>query len=204
MRITDMTKIILTLLVVLALPAMLMAEGENEIKMTSSHSKAAEAKSDTTAEMIGAVAGMQWHIPSGWTMAPEKPMRVATYQVAAVEEDSEKAECAVYYFGPGQGGAVDANIKRWIGQMKEPGEVQRSDMETDLGKIAIVEVSGTYKESAGPMMAVKAEHPGWTLIGAVVPGPEGDVFFKLTGPNATVAKVHELFTEMLKSAAASS
>jgi len=179
---------------------MLMAEGENEIKMTSSHSKAEEAKSDTTSEMIGSVAGMQWHIPGDWTLAPEKPMRVATYLIAPVEEDKEKAECAVYYFGPNQGGAVDANIKRWIGQMKEPGEVQRSDIETELGKIAVVEVTGTYKESAGPMMAVKAEHPGWTLIGAVVPAPQGDVFFKLTGPNATVAKVHELFTEMLKSA----
>ncbi|MFH2054878.1 MAG: hypothetical protein ABIJ61_02860 [bacterium] len=195
-----MTKTILTLLVVLALPALLLAEGENEIKMTPSHDKAAEEQAAAPKETIGSVAGIQWHVPGDWTIAPEKPMRVATYQIAAVEGDSSKAECAVYYFGPDQGGSVEANIKRWIGQMKEPASVERSDLESALGKVALLEVTGTYKESAGPMMAVKAEHPGWKLIGAVVPGPQGSVFFKLTGPAATVTKVRALFVEMLKSA----
>jgi hypothetical protein len=49
------------------------------------------------------------------------------------------------------------------------------------------------------MMAVKAEHPGWTLAGAIVEAPGGNVFFKLTGPQATVEMVWDEFLEMLKS-----
>ena len=198
-RITDMTRLTIILLAIIALTASLWADEEKTPQMLSSHSSAAAEKA-TPQDSIGSVAGLQWHIPEGWTLGPEKPMRFATYQIAAVEADSTKPECAVYYFGPGQGGDVEGNIKRWIGQMKEPEKVERSELETKLGKIALVDISGTYKESGGPMMATSALHPNWILLGAIVPSPQGSVFFKLTGPQATVTKVHELFIEMLKSA----
>ncbi len=44
-------------------------------------------------------------------------MRVATY---LIDPADPKAECVVYYFGEGQGGATDANISRWINQVKQP------------------------------------------------------------------------------------
>ena len=40
----------------------------------------------------------------------QRPMRLATYTVAP------DAECGVYFFGSGQGGSVEANLDRWIGQ----------------------------------------------------------------------------------------
>jgi len=40
-------------------------------------------------------------------------MRAAQYTVG-------DAECVVYFFGPGQGGTVEANIARWSGQFAAP------------------------------------------------------------------------------------
>ena len=37
-------------------------------------------------------------------------MRAATYTIAVVPGDQGPAECVVNYFGPGQGGTVDANV----------------------------------------------------------------------------------------------
>jgi hypothetical protein len=43
-------------------------------------------------------------------------MRAATYIVPPAAGDPGGAECVAYYFGPGQGGSVEANVARWKGQ----------------------------------------------------------------------------------------
>ena len=58
-------------------------------------------------------AGIAWTVPTGWEAGPARQMRVATYRIHAIAGDPEDAECAVYFFGTGQGGTVDANLKRW-------------------------------------------------------------------------------------------
>jgi hypothetical protein len=40
---------------------------------------------------------------------------------------------------------------------------------------------------------------GYRLLGAIVEGPDGDIFFKLTGPAKTVAAAQDEFQAMLKS-----
>src|SRR5580704_17071265 len=58
-------------------------------------------------------AGVHWTMPPAWKADAQRPMRLATYMVAP------GGECGVYYFGPGQGGSVQANLDRWIGQFLE-------------------------------------------------------------------------------------
>src|SRR5580698_1444635 len=60
--------------------------------------------------MADSGAGVTWTMPPTWTAEAQRPMRLATYRV------SPDAECGVYYFGAGQGGSVDANLDRWVGQ----------------------------------------------------------------------------------------
>ena len=59
------------------------------------------------------VAGIEWTAPAGWAAKGESPMRAASYTIPPAAGDSEGGECVVYYFGAGQGGGVEANIKRW-------------------------------------------------------------------------------------------
>ncbi len=62
--------------------------------------------------------GLEWDAPKAWSSEPGRGMRLATYSIAG---DKGSAECAVFYFGQGQGGPVDANIQRWLGEFKDAG-----------------------------------------------------------------------------------
>ena len=55
-------------------------------------------------------AGVRWTVPANWKAEPQRPMRLATYNVPPAAGDRDAGECGVYYFGAGQGGSVDANL----------------------------------------------------------------------------------------------
>jgi len=126
-------------------------------------------------------------------------MRAATYIIPAAKGDSEGGECAVFV---NLGGGVQANITRWIGQFDKTDGSPNQKSETINGlPVTTVDVSGTFK-GGGPMMGMgqsSAPKDGYRLLGAIVEGPEGDVFFKLTGPAKTVAAAQDEFQAMLKS-----
>ena len=136
--------------------------------------------------------GIHWTAPANWKTEAARPMRAATYTVG------EGAECVVYYFGPGQGGSVDANLKRWVGQFQPADGKPVEGTETIHGlKVATLEVSGTY--SGG--MGAPGSKPHYRLLGAIVEAPEGPVFFKFTGPEKVVTAHQREFRSMLATVA---
>jgi hypothetical protein len=145
-------------------------------------------------------AGIQWTVPSTWKADAERPMRLATYTVPAAPGDSEAGECGAYYFGQGQGGGVQANMDRWIGQFQSK-EAAKRDQRTVHGlKITTVDVSGAYSGMGGPMAkGATAPKPNYRLLGAIVEGPQGSIFFKFTGPAKTVAQNQAAFDKLLAS-----
>jgi len=147
----------------------------------------------------GKVAGVTWKIPARWTVGAEKPMRAATYVVPAPEGKGEPAECAVSFFGAGQGGMVDANVDRWVGQFENPVPPLKSEREVHGLKVTIVQIGGTYIGMGGMMMESSPRKENYRLLGAIVEAPEGMVFFKLTGPTQTVADAEKDFDALLGS-----
>jgi hypothetical protein len=143
--------------------------------------------------------GVAWKVPAGWQPQGERPMRVATYTVPKAAGDPEDGECAVFYFGPNQGGAVDDNIDRWVGQFSEPDKPVRSQQTVNGMAVARVSVDGTYLAPAGMNMAPTAEKKDYRLLGGIVSGPNGNVFFKFTGPRRTVERATKAFDGMLAS-----
>jgi hypothetical protein len=151
------------------------------------------------------VAGLAWTIPVDWESAGERPMRVATYHTPAAPGDAADGEVAVFHFGPTQGGTVEANVQRWLAQF-DPEEGQptgdvavREELEIAGLAVTRVETRGTYNAAAGPMAPRADIRPGYALIGAIVEGPEGAVFFKFTGPQATVEEQAGAFHALLES-----
>jgi hypothetical protein len=109
----------------------------------------------------------------------------------------------VNYFGPGQGGGIDANVERWKGQVlgadgkPAPAKI---DKRTVRGvPITIIDASGTYTGMGGPMSGGSKPVTGYRLIGAIAEGPGGNVFFKLTGPAKTIAAEQKNFDQLLAS-----
>jgi len=142
--------------------------------------------------------GARWSVPARWKEKPERPMRVATYAVPAAAGAAE-AECGVFYFGKGQGGSVEENLSRWAKQF-DGGQPPRNETKTVGGlRVHLTDVSGTYLAAGGPMMQTQEKKPGYRLLGAIVETPEGLVFFKLTGPAATVAAARADFDALVRS-----
>jgi hypothetical protein len=137
-------------------------------------------------------AGIHWTVPSNWKSEGERPMRLATYQVA------EEGECAVYYFGQGQGGGVEANIDRWKGQFEGSKDAPKVEKRTIHGlKVTTLDVSGAYTGMGGPRAPQGPPKQGYRLLGAIVEGPQGSIFFKFAGPMKTVAQNQSAFDKML-------
>jgi len=155
--------------------------------------------------MADSGGGIRWTEPSGWKPQAQRPMRAATYLVPAAAGDQENGECGVYYFGAGQGGSTLANLDRWIGQFVQPGgkpskDAAKMNAQTIHGlKVTTVDVSGAYTGMGGPMAAAGKPMPGYRLLGAIVEGPEGSVFFKFTGPAKTVGANQQAFEKMIQS-----
>jgi hypothetical protein len=147
----------------------------------------------------GTVAGIKWGVPSRWLAQGERPMRAATYGVPAAEGDSEGGECAVFYFGNDQGGTIDANIDRWVGQFEQASAPVRGTKDVNGMKVTTVEIAGSYLAPSGPMMMPSGKKDNFKLLGAIIQGPEGSVFFKFTGPAKTIDASAAEFDAMIGS-----
>lgn len=157
----------------------------------------------SSALLAESAGGLSWNVPTGW-QAQAKPMRAANYVVPGAE-GAEDGECAVYYFGPGQGGSVEANVERWIGQFRAPDGGSASSLAKRSRKtvhgvsVTLLDLSGTYLFKPFPMARQATEKPGYRMLAAIVEGADAPVFFKLTAPEKTAAAAQAAFGRMIDS-----
>jgi hypothetical protein len=151
------------------------------------------------------LAGIHFTPPTRWKVLGPSGMRKAEYSFGPADDDTDSATVAVYYFGPNQGGGVMDNIERWINQMSMPDgsspgtKAVQNTLTVDGMKVHTVELNGTYNASmGGPMSGQSEAMPGYHMTAAVLEGPEGNVFFKLTGPQKTAEEMTKGFMAMLQ------
>ena len=136
--------------------------------------------------------------PAFKRVPPSNPMRKASFVVPRSAGDSEDGELTVFYFGPGQGGGIDANVDRWVKQFGEvkPSDVKRADREANgLVQHTVELESGTF---SGGMGGGKPKE-NFGLVGGIVESPSGAYFLKMTGPSKTVKKAKPDFYKLLDS-----
>jgi len=91
-------------------------------------------------------------------------------------------------------------LQRWSDQIEfAPGSsTAREEFAANGYTIYRVDFAGTLK--AGTMGMGPAEpQPNSRILGAIVEGPGGPWYFKLTGPDATVEQHRDVFLRMLES-----
>ncbi len=103
----------------------------------------------------------------------------------------------MFYFGEGQGGSVDMNVQRWVSQFEGAKAPTPKKEKVSGFDLTTLELEGTFTGGGGPM-GPKVTKPGFKLLGAIIEGPEGAIFFKLTGPAKTVEAARADFQKMLK------
>jgi hypothetical protein len=145
--------------------------------------------------------GLTWEAPTPFVRrAPKSSMRAAEYGL----KTAPAAELGVFYFGPDQGGSVEANMSRWVGQFTQADgsetKAKRSEVTHNGVEVSLVEASGMF---AGGMAMPGAPQPtalpDAMLLGAIAKGPEGSVFFKLTGPRDAIESSRPAFDGLLQS-----
>jgi len=173
--------------------------------------------SDTIARMMRAMtvalalslgahaAGLTFTAPPAWKAVPtSSSMRVAQFALPPAVGDTQAAELVVYYFGGG-GGTVEANIERWVGQMRQPdgrpsSAVAKRQSRTVNGlKVTLVDVPGTYVAEMTPGSTERHNSANFHLRAAVIETSNGPYFIKLTGPAKTIAASEKAFESFLAS-----
>jgi hypothetical protein len=149
---------------------------------------------------------IRFKAPAEWiTEKPSSSMRVAQYKLPHADGDSEDASLVLYFFGTAQGGSVTDNVERWISQIEQPDgslSKDKAKIETTVInglKMTTVDVSGTYTAQMSPGSESRHNDSNQRLRAAVIETSKGNYFVKLIGPQKTVARWDQTFTDYLKS-----
>jgi len=153
--------------------------------------------------MTGSVS---YQAPADWVKeSPSSTMRKDQYQLPG-RDGAGSAELGVFVF-PGSGGAVQANINRWLNQFKQP-DGSSSEEKAKISKISsnglqmtLVYVTGTYMPGAmgGPMSGSTEDLSGYAMMAAIVETSSDPWFFKAVGPQPTIDYWRESFESFVKS-----
>lgn len=145
--------------------------------------------------------------PESWKSAPPgNKFRAYQASVPKAKDDSEDAELVVFFFGPGAGGGVTENLKRWKSMFEAPAGKTIDDaskIETfKVGKadVTYLDVSGTFLSKFPPFdpNAKVTRKSNFRRLGVIFEVDGGPYFITLTGPAATVNAAKGDFDSWLK------
>ena len=132
---------------------------------------------------------MTSEVPADWVASePSSGMRLLQFTVPAAD-DAGAAELVVYYFGPDQGGSLEANVARWTSQFSADDSPVEPVITPLTGNLpaTLVELTGSYARGVG-VGPVGDALPNRTLLAGVVETPRGNLYPQLYGPADVVSK----------------
>ena len=179
---------------------LLAACGKKEAGLAAQpETPAGAATGAATAAATG--AGPQFAAQEGWVAeSPTSSMRFAQFRIPDAAGD---AEVVVFHFGVGGGGSVEDNFQRWTGQFEAEGPDApvvpvRIDWEADGVKFHNLELAGKYAAGMGPAMGGGSAVSGQRMIATILECEGGPFFVKFVGPDSTVQRHRESYSEFLK------
>jgi hypothetical protein len=134
-------------------------------------------------------AGLAWTAPSDWQAKPLGAMRKGSFSISG--DAGAVADLSITAF-PGAVGGELANVNRWRGQVGLPA-IDESALASSVTRLTSNGLTITLVDLAGTDPA-NAQR----ILGAMVPYEGAMWFFKLSGPDALVAKNKPAFVEFIK------
>ena len=160
--------------------------------------RAADEPQDRTVSLAG--GKLQLTAPEGWQK--KKPQNnIIEYEFGIPKSAGDEQDGRATLMGAG--GSVDANVKRWSGQFKQPdgGEAQAKVKEEKLAgqTVHLIDISGTYDDKP-PFSGTGVQRKGYRMLAAIVESKDlGNYFIKFYGPEQTVADNEKAFDKMIHS-----
>ena len=152
------------------------------------------------------VGDLKFTIPAKWQIEHvESPARGGQWHVPPLAGQNEGGEVVVFYFGPGLGGSAKENVEAWIGTMtnveSHPAAEEVKHHDTGGFKITQLAIFGTYNQVVAMPGVPPLEQPDYGLLGAVIENPNGNIYWRFTGPEALITASQALFNKVIDSVA---
>jgi hypothetical protein len=153
------------------------------------------------------IDGLSSNAPAAWKeKKPANEMQYKVFSLPKAEGDKDDATLTVFYFGPGGGGGVAENIKRWKGMFEAPAGKSIDDLakvsEMMIGsvKVTYLDLTGTYLSKFPPFApnAKITPMPDHRMLGVIFESPKGPYFIRVLGGAKTVAAHKDAFDAWLK------
>lgn len=166
----------------------------------------AAARADNKAGTVE-LDGLKSKVPATWKeKTPESRMQAFHYVIPKAEGDKHDGAMIIFFFGPGGGGGVKANVERWKGMIKPPEGKSIDDVckvdELKVGevKVTMIDATGTYTHKMRPFDPNEEgeKRPDYRLIGIVFESPNGPYFFRVIGPAKTIGANKKALDEFIK------
>jgi hypothetical protein len=132
-------------------------------------------------------AGLTWTAPAAWIAKAGSAMRKGSYAVGSA---GAEADLSITAF-PGDVGGEVANVNRWRGQVALP-PLAEAEIAGAVTRFTSNDLAITIVDCAGTGAGAQR------ILGAIVPFGGATWFFKLSGPDATVAQARPDFLAFVK------
>jgi hypothetical protein len=151
--------------------------------------------------------GLQSRVPGDWVEErTTSRMRVKQFRLAPVQDDKDNTEVIIFYFGQGQGGTAQDNIKRWK-KMFVPPEGKSIDEVTKVDTLKVGKVQMTYADLRGTYLyrpspqapdSEVVRMANHRMLAVVFESEKGPYFIRMVGPADTVQHYKKGFDDWLK------
>ncbi len=137
----------------------------------------------------------KWIAPQGWTEKPGGGMRLVTFTA----NDSSPIECSIVSLG-GMAGGLEANIRRWMGQINMP-EIPEDQFNAFLQKQEEIKSEGGLTINLVDLTALQNKEPqeAPSMIAGILTIEDKTVFVKMTGTKKAVQEEKEHFRQLCQS-----
>jgi hypothetical protein len=170
-------------------------------------SPAPAAPKDTDVTLAGPsfpVGDLKFTIPAKWKIQMvDSPARGGQWLVPPLKDKGEGGEVVAFYFGPGVGGSSKENIEAWIGTMfNAEGHPAAAEIKHhDIGGLHIsqVVIFGTYNQVISLPGVPPVPKSNYGLLGAVIENPQGNIYWRFTGPEPLITATLPLFNKVIDS-----
>ena len=147
----------------------------------------------STAVPTASGSDLTWTAPAHWKAKGAAAMRKGSFSVPG--ENGATADLSITAF-PGDVGGELANLNRWRGQIQLP-----PLQEADLAGVTTRSTHNGLTFVVVDFVSPSANQPA-RILGAIVPYNNATWFFKLTGPDALVAREKPAFLAFLQTVSA--
>lgn len=137
-----------------------------------------------------------WEKPSQWLEQGGNGLRLMTFSIADRDAPSQ---CAIIPL-PGDGGGVQANVQRWLEQLRLP-QISSAELANFLGRQKTMQTKGGLPvlivdfTTLGP----RRERSEASMLVAIITGGDQTLFVKWNGGKALLEKNREVFLAFCRS-----